>query len=339
MDLKDKKILLISVRFFDYEKAIAARLQNLGAEVDFFDERPANSVWHRGIIRVRPKLLQRKINRYYRKILVETAAKQYDYFLLIKGEAIPLFFLKEIKLRNPRMQSVCYTFDSMVEHPRFLEILPFFDRKFTFDPKDAEQYDMHFRPLFFVDTYLSSASTSADPELDMVFIGTAHSDRYILGEKVRTVCETLGLSTFFYYYAPGLTAFWLKRIFDPNFRKFDVKKVSFKKMSHAEIVAYYHRTKSVLDINKPYQQGLTMRTFEVLAAGKKLVTTNPDVSNYPFYDDHNILVISRDEVIIPEEFLKTGFRSPDPQVLEMMSLDFWISCLLTKDQDSYWNKK
>ena len=43
--LQSKKILLFSVSFFNYEKIIAERLKELGADVDFYDERPSNSIF------------------------------------------------------------------------------------------------------------------------------------------------------------------------------------------------------------------------------------------------------------------------------------------------------
>ena len=92
MNLVGKKILFLSANFFGYEKAITQKLLELGAEVDFYNERPSDSIFTKGIIRVRRKFYQKKINRYYRKISEEIIDKKYDFLLLIKGETIPFFF-------------------------------------------------------------------------------------------------------------------------------------------------------------------------------------------------------------------------------------------------------
>ena len=63
--------------------------------------------------------------------------------------------------------------------------------------------------------------------------------------------EKLNLKTFFFYYAPGKTAFQLKKIFDKNLQTFDAKKLSFTKLSHSEIAEIYQQSFSVFDINKP----------------------------------------------------------------------------------------
>ena len=42
MQLQDKRILYISPKFFGYENKIKQELEDLGAIVDFFDDRPSN---------------------------------------------------------------------------------------------------------------------------------------------------------------------------------------------------------------------------------------------------------------------------------------------------------
>ena len=335
MDFKGKKILLISVRFFGYEKAIVERLQERGATVDFFDDRPSNSVLQKGIIRVFRSFLVFQIQKYYRSVLKKMKHKKYDYFLLIKGEAIPLSFIKKIKRENPGMKMIAYTYDSLHEHPRFADFIPHFDRCVTFERTDALNHQLLFRPLFFLEEYRKSASYSR-PKVDVTFIGSAHTDRYLIGEAVKAACEKSGLSTFFYYYAPGKAALILKRIFDRNFKDFDIRKASFRKLSHSEICSFYQQTKAVLDINKPFQNGLTMRTFEVLAAGKKLITFNKDIINYPFYHPQNILVTDREQPEIPRSFITSETVSVSEQTLNMMSLDSWLNGVFFEDQTEYW---
>ena len=113
IQLKNKKILFVSVSFFNYEKAIVSKLEGLGAIVDFYDDRPSNSLINKGIVRLNKKLISSKINHYYKKILKEINQENYDYFLLIKGEATPRFFVKELKARLPKLKTIYYTFDKM----------------------------------------------------------------------------------------------------------------------------------------------------------------------------------------------------------------------------------
>ena len=337
MSFHGKRILFISARFFGYENAISGRLRELGAQVDYFNERPSDSVLSKGLIRVNPNLYLRKINSYYEGIRKEVCGKHYDFFLLIKGEAIPLWFLETFRKEHPTTQMIYYSYDAVREYPKFLKLYPYFDSNFTFEPEDALNYGLKFRPLFFIGDY-STENPEPSLKYDLVFIGSAHTDRYIIGEAVRKVCAEKHLRTFFFYYAQSKGAFLLKKIFDPHLKKFDIAKLSFKKMDHSQIAEIYRSSKAVLDINKPFQNGLTMRTFETLASGKKLLTTNRDIVNYPFYHPQNIVVVTRDQPEIPDTFFQNSPFSIPQQHLEMMSLDSWIDCIFVKDQDSYWKK-
>ena len=121
-----------------------------------------------------------------------------------------------------------------------------------------------------------------------------------------------------------------------NLKKFDINKLNFKKLTHAQIAELYGDTVSVLDINKPFQEGLTMRTFESLASGKKLLTTNVDLKNYPFFSEENVMILDRDQIEVNPEFFQKSFVKIDQQTLAMMTLDSWIHCLFIADQDHYW---
>lgn len=335
MNLAGKKILFLSANFFGYEKAIVKKLVELDANVDFYNERPSDSIISKGIIRVKSNLYQRKIDHYYQKISNETGTKNYDFFLLIKGETIPFFFLENFRGRNPNAKMIFYSYDSVKEYPKFHQLYSYFDLNFTFEPKDALKYNLHFRPLFFLNEY-AQHEKSDQRKHDLVFIGSAHTDRYLIGQKVRELCDELQLRSYFYYYAPGKTTFILKKIFDKNLQKFDRKKLSFKKLSHQEIADIYRDSFAVLDINKPFQNGLSMRTFEALASGKKLLTTNSDIKNYPFYNSENIHILERNDLKIKADFFQTPFQKINSEILERMSLDSWISCLFEKPQDDFW---
>jgi len=336
MKLKEKNILFISASFFNYEKAVISRMQEMGATVDFFDERPSNSALTKGIIRVYPKLIQKKIGDWYDSILRHTDKKKYDYFLLIKGESIPFTFLEEFKKRHPETRTVFYSYDTVKEYPRMLKLFPYFDRKFSFEPADVLKYGFRLRPLFYLNDYLKTNQKN-DFKYDLVFVGSAHTDRYRIGEEVRSILDSQKKKSCFYYYSPGKLFFYLKRIFDKNMKSFDVSKLSFEKLSHQQIAEIYEESFSVLDINKPFQFGISMRTFETLASGRKLMTTNPEIRFYPFYNPNNVLIIDREKVEIPNQFFESDFEQTDSEFKHRLSVDNWIESLFLNENDDCWD--
>jgi hypothetical protein len=81
---------------------------------------------------------------------------------------------------------------------------------------------------------------------------------------------------------------------------------------------------AVVDIEHPNQRGLTIRTFETIGAGKKLITTNKSVVNYDFYSSGNVFVIDRAKPEIPLNFLMTPAAQYSSEILYRYSLAGWI---------------
>lgn len=329
-----KTILIISVKFFNYENLIKDQLSALGAKVDLFDERPSNSFYSKAIIRFKKSLYQRRINKYYQGIIDQIKHKKYDYFLLIKGEAVPVFFISFLRSNYPMITLVYYTYDSFKNNPNGLEIMKFFDKKFTFDRVDAKKYELSFRPLFFDQEYAKiHVKSNQSFEYDLSFIGTAHSDRYKLSQQIDNWCIRFGLRMFNFYYSPSKVLFFYKKNTDKNLMGFDSKKISFNSLEHGDIINIYSKTKAILDINHPGQNGLTMRTFEALGAGRKLVTTNDDIKCYPFYNPKNIFIIDRKDPKMDLDFFKDEFQEIDSSLYFYMSLRGWIFELFEKESD------
>ncbi|KMQ62310.1 hypothetical protein ACM40_08395 [Chryseobacterium sp. BLS98] len=338
MNLKGKNVLLISVKFFNYENLIKKELEDMGATVDLFDERPSNSFFSKAIIRIKKEMYSVKINQYFNEIIEKIKDTKYDYFLLIKGEATPKFFLDFLKENNPGIKFIFYTYDSFKNNSNGLEILNYFDDKFTFDSQDAVQYQISFRPLFFAQDYGDLNGSNKNFQNDLAFIGTAHSDRYSISEKAKSWCGGHQLKMFTFYYSPSKLLFKYRKATDKNFRDFDYNKISFNSLSHHEIVDIYKNTKVILDINHPGQDGLTMRTFETLGAGRKLITTNPKIKKYPFYDSQNISIIEREAIKFDESFFRSDFKEMNSEIRESMSLKGWINEVFGLSSIKHWEQ-
>lgn len=337
--LANKKIILISVKFFNYEVLIKQELEKMGASVTLFDERPSNSFLSKAIIRVKKEFYKNEINRYYNELIKKLKGQKIDYLLLIKGEAIPKFFLEFLRSENPTMRMIYYTYDSFKNNKNGLEIMEMFDYSFTFDSNDAAKYNMRFRPLFFVEDY-SALYLKNDKEYkyDLAFIGTAHSDRYSIAETARSWCSKNSFKMFCFYFSPSKLLFNIKKLTEKSFRSFDKSKISFSSLSHSEIISIYRDSKAILDINHPGQNGLTMRTFEALGAGRKLITTNANIKNYPFYNSDNICIINREAPIFEKEFFEKEFTPIDEEIYHSMSIQGWIEEIFGIKSFSHWSK-
>ncbi|SNR14904.1 lipopolysaccharide biosynthesis protein [Tenacibaculum jejuense] len=331
----NKKILFFSVKLFSIENKIENKLSSLGAIVDYYDERPSNSILVKGLIRLKRDLYKRRIDNYYRKILYEIKDKEYDFLFLIKGEVIPEFFLKKFCESNPSAKRIFYTWDSFNNNNNSKKILKYFQSKITFDSYDAKQFGLDLQPLFFFDSFKGIKKIN-NFKHHLLFIGTAHSDRYILANKIVDWCNDKELSSYTFFYLQGRIVYFFKRIFDSTFKYFDYKKLSFKSLTEQDIIDLYKDSNVILDINHPSQKGLTMRTLEAVGARKKIITTNPEIKKYIFYNENNILVIDRNNIVLNEDFFTGPYQDIPEQIYDALSIEGWLKSIFFKNQIEKW---
>ena len=83
--LSGKRILFFAPKFFGYEVAIANKLQELGANVMQFDERPKNNFLTKALIRIDRNIIKRTITQYYKNILGQTQQQQFDFVFVVNS--------------------------------------------------------------------------------------------------------------------------------------------------------------------------------------------------------------------------------------------------------------
>ncbi len=67
------------------------------------------------------------------------------------------------------------------------------------------------------------------------------------------------------------------------------------KMEYKEYLQRLDKSKCLLDVLQGESRGFTLRV-EALVYGKKLITTNSEILNAPFYDARQFLYISSPEI-------------------------------------------
>ena len=97
-----------------------------------------------------------------------------------------------------------------------------------------------------------------------------------------------------------------------------------------EILNVYKESLATLDIELTIQYGLTMRTFEALGAGLKLITTNKNIKDEPFYNDQNITILDRNHLHIDLDFFKNDFQSD--LAFERYLFENWFNNVFEEDK-------
>ncbi len=281
-------VLFITPFFFGYEVSIKNAIIENGYDVDLFDERPSNKSIFKAISRVKKSIIKSQINKYYDKIFSKIQGKQYSYFLLIKGETIPENFIIKFKKNNPHAKLIFYSYDSINNNVNSLQILKHFDSCYSFDFEDVKNYpSFKLKHLFYTKEYINKEYDSIERIYTISFVGTLHSNRHSV---IRNLFGAFK-NTFTFFYLPAKWFFYFNKLTNKDFRNIKMEEISFDKISKEEVAKIFKSSKSVLDIQRFNQTGLTMRTFEVLASGAILITINPYIKYVDFYRTNNIIVI------------------------------------------------
>lgn len=326
--LENKKILFFGLETFGYEKKILEKMQSEGALVDYYSERPVSSKFGKTIVKFFPKLLKKTTEKYYHQIIQDHKNNKYDVILIIKCDLPTKKVLKELKETFPEAELRLHLWDSLNNVPDIKEKISLFDRVTSFDRKDClDNSNFGFRPLFFADAFREVAAGNADYNLS--FCGTIHSDRYPILEKIRKSLEANKKKFYGYYYFQSYMAYFYHKILVNGYKNSKMSEFKFNQLCSADVNKINQKSKAILDIQHPNQIGLTMRTIESIGSKRKLVTTNPDIVNYDFYNPNNICVIDRNNPQIDEDFLNSEYENLPSALYEKYSLRQWVIDVLT----------
>lgn len=325
LDLAGKHILMQVVPYFGYDQVLARALRARGATVDVLADRPFDSALLHGIAKLARRAVLGHATRVYRRQLAEFGRSHYDHVLVINGQTMSDAFLQELRSDYPNAKFTFYIWDSFENKPYAVAALPRYDAAFSFDRRAAAKNGLNFRPLFFSPEFDLAANPGAD--IDLSFVGTAHSDRPAIIHHVNlNLPATASRHWFLYLKAPWVL--YYQRVTNPHFRGIPTSMFSYTPMSRDQVRELFGRSRAFLDIEHDRQTGLTIRTFEALGARKKLLTTNPDILNYDFYDPSNILILDRHKPAFDPDFLSAPGRELSPALRKRYSVDGWIDEVL-----------
>ena len=322
--LTGMRVLYVAPRFFGYDGDIADEMERRGAEVVRLYDRPFAKPVMTAVTKLAPGAIAWAARPLYRQTL-EKESTPFDLVFVINGQTLSGSILGDLRRHSPRATFILYLWDALSNRGSVVPLLGRYDHVFGFDRTDAAQYGFRYRPLFFTPVF---DKPHAEPErYGISFIGTAHTDRAAI---VHAVDGSLPPDVARYWYL-YLQAPWVRRYYTARsaaFRRVPATMFRYDPMPKEAIVRVFRQSRAILDIEHPLQRGLTMRTFETLAAGKKLITTNPHVREEDFYNGSNVLVVSRKSVAVPPDFLQQPFEPLPAPTRRRYALAGWLDEIL-----------
>jgi len=326
MTTAETDLLLFCGGFFGYAKDVKRHLEARGRRVSLFDDRPATDSLTKSVLRVAPMLIRAATERYFDRIIEQMRGQPIRDVLVIKAEGFSPDTVRRLRAAFPNARFTLYFWDSFGNMPAdSREKAALFDRVLTFDPRDAARDNLIYRPLFFADAFAQLPAVTQD--IDLLFFGTIHDDRFrVLHRIAEVIPKNFRFERILYF--PARWLFAVHAFLDPGLLWADRSSFIFVPKPRAEIIALMARSRIVVDIERPVQRGFTIRTLESLVAGRKLITTNPEILNADFYDPANIAVIDRKRPVISTEFLAVPFVPLSPKFRYYYSLEGWLDDVL-----------
>ena len=325
------EVLFFAPKFFGYDVEIAEALTARGAIVHCHSYLPSSSNLVKAIVRVRRELVAYYTIKHFREIITKLQHRAISHIFIIKGETITKHILQMLRSAFPRARIILYLWDSIKNYPNVEENIGEVDKTLSFDPADSvTNRTVAFRPLFFSRSFGSAPQLGrGDFDYDVSFIGTLHTDRLRILNELEDQFRKLNLSfKKIYFLRTSLHYYWGK-LTNPAYRIHQASDFVTTPVSKGAVQEIFFKSRVIVDIQHPRQEGLTMRTVEALGSRRKLITTNASIRSYDFYSPENIQIIGRDGIALTAEFFKTpAVEVPEP-VYQKYSIDGWLDSIFS----------
>jgi len=267
------------LHFYSFERVIGRALEEMGYEVTTAnDEYPKNPLG-----RILGKL-DLPISRWWTRRVFRNRilGGQLDLVVIVKGRGVGPKLVADMKRHAKRV--VGYHFDALSYDRACERWGASVDRVSTFDFRDAREKNWQLVELF-------SAQTPIVPPPPIRYrisaIQRNHSDRLAY---LDTVMTALGdEDSFVFLYEQHILSLAMNAFKNPRLYWKWRKRISFKPLSYAQYVEALSGSEFTLDYAHPGQTGSTMRSFEALAMGVKLITNNVHTVESPYFDERNCI--------------------------------------------------
>lgn len=318
-------ILLIMPDFHHYSKDIVETLEKRGNKVFLYYLSIKMNFDRRIMGKIYPNYNQKIFDCLIDEIIDKNINNNFDEIVVIHGGR---FFTKKHidKIKNvfPKAKTIYYAWDSVKNYPNILSFYDSFDKYVTFDYNDAKKYNILFLPLFYPSIFFRRNET-----YDCCSIMTMTNEKICNYIKVRNSLPRDIIYTSQIIFKDFKSLIYNKIVHFKNFKGFSLSEAKYKNLSREEVYQLLANSKVVLDIPLENQSGLTIRVFEALKLGTKIITTNKSIMNYDFYDKSFIFVYNGEKEI-PKSFFET---SDKVRISDKYSIETFIDQLFYEYKD------
>ena len=258
--------------------------------------------------------------------LCEKRSRKFDMVFIIRGSEIKQSHIDYLRRTNPGVKIIIFFWDDIARMAKNKNVIlgNNFDRRYSFDSADCERYGFEYHPAFYV--YDKAFGKNPHTKYDLCYIGTEHSNRFEELCRFKQVLVENGIKLKFVL----VTSFvpYLKGLFGiDKQRRREFRMMTVRFWPYRKYLRLMSDSKVVLDLSAPSQSGISSRTFEALAMGTRIITSNPAILSEQSIPGDSFLLL--DNQIRNEDIV--GFIKDDIPVSfskEKYSLDCFLDDIL-----------
>jgi hypothetical protein len=331
-----KRILYIGTPFFNYYEKIIAEFEAKGYSVDYYNDRPSENPFLKGILKAKQSLMESLVKKYFDRIVSETKGIPYDIVFIVNCKVFTPAMIRELRDNQKSARFILYMWDSLVLYPNSKELITLFDKAYSFDSEDCEKNQgLTLLPLFYSKEFKKIEEEDTQKrEYDIVSVCTAHPNRYKVMYDLFPKLESKGIRVYSYMYLNRLQ-YYYNRVLIPEFKIAKSSEFKFTPLSEEENLEVLKKSNTVFDMQHNLQSGLTMRTIETLGAKRKMITTNINIRKYDFYNQNNIYVMDKPSLVEIEQFIKHKYEPISNEIYKKYSLESWIDTIIGESEHQY----
>lgn len=335
--------------FYGIEKKVKSILEESGNEVVwienknlFLDYKGTNSKLK--FLRKIYFLIFAPRKRYIKRELDKIENARFDILFSINCHVICPYLFKKLKCVNPRLLSVAYLWDSFNMY-NWSDELKHFDKVYTFDHADSENFQIEYKPNFYVQRV---NGVNQEVKYDLCFAGKFTAYRLSVINEILRKTENKGIKCFIILWPAykilfhnNLVYLTLKKIkfpgrwtkdyllhYEANEMLLKENFISENKMNFEEYQGYFQSSNVILDLPYEKQTGYTHRIIEALANGKKVITSNSGIRNEKFYNPLQICVLDDLNPEVDCKWIREKLIFPVRDCFSKLELHEWLKSIL-----------
>lgn len=277
-------LLIMPLHFYAFGATLARGLAALGYTTTLAnDEYPQNMLGRimskagaSGLVRV---LTRRTLSRRF------LAGRHYDLVIVIKGRGLDSQAIDLLRAHSAKF--VGYHFDAFRYERGPSRWIRGAQAVCTFDYRDASENGLPVVELF---SSLPPAQGSDERRFDLSAIMRNHSNRLLYLDLVMRAVTPQ--RSFIHIFEASLLTGVVNFIRHPRLYLKYRAHISRKSLPYAEYAAVLAASRLTVDYAHPSQTGITIRCFEAISAGTRIVTNNAETLRSALFDEQSVLVLS-----------------------------------------------